>query len=408
MSFSISTGRSRCLQVVLLSATIASATAASGAEPLTEAAAIDRALSRPEFSAFAAAEVDEAEARVSAIRQFDNPEASVSREQVSGAGGSETEWQAGIVQPIDLSGRRASLRAAARAEVDAVEADVARRRQERVAAVRRAYAGCAAAEAKAEVAARFTARLREAVRIVTARTDAGDTAGYDLRRLRVEAGEAEAQERLATGDAAAECATLSHLTATPDVRPATSLAAMTTAARAAADRARPDLIARERRIEAASQRVTAARRARLPEIGVGVGYKFVENESGSASGPAISIGATLPIFDNGRAAIAEAQARQRALESELALARQDIAANVASARLRAQAAFEAAELAQAASDDAARLGTIAEAAYNGGEGGVVELVDAFRTSRDAEISIVELTERAVRAIIDLELAEGGL
>lgn len=397
-----------CGRASILSAALFSGVAAWAAEPLTEAGAIERALSQAEFTQLGEAEVDEAEARASGIRRFDNPEASVSREQVPGAGRSETEWQVGIVQPIDVSGRRSSLRAAARAEAGAVEAAVARRRQERIAAVRRAYAGCAGAQEKAGLAERYTARLREAERIVTVRTRAGDTAGYDLRRLRVEAREAEAQERLAMGEVAAECAALAQLTRTPEARPTAKLAVLLTRSRATGDPARPDLLARERRLDAAAARVTAARRARVPEIGVGVGYKLVDSDQGSASGPAISIGASIPIFNNGGAAIAEAQARVRVLEAEFALARQDVAASVAAARARAEAALDAAEAAEQARDDAARLGSIAEAAYQGGEGGVVELVDAYRTARDAEISIVELTERAVRATIDLDLAEGGL
>jgi cobalt-zinc-cadmium efflux system outer membrane protein len=54
------------------------------------------------------------------------------------------------------------------------------------------------------------------------------------------------------------------------------------------------------------------------------------------------------------------------------------------------------------------LGPIAEAAYQGGETGVVELVDAYRTARDAELEIVDLLERAARARIDLELAQGSI
>lgn len=405
--FSPSRGR-WCGRISFLSAAMLGGTGGWAAEPISEAAAIERALAVPEFSALGEAERDEAEARVSGIRRFDNPEASVNRESVSGAGRSETEWQVGVVQPIDLSGRRSSLRAAARAEASAIDADIARRRQERIAAVRRAYAGCAAAQEKNEIAQRYTVQVREAARIVTARTQAGDTAGYDLRRLRVEARDAEAQARLTQGEVVAECATLAQLTSTPEARTTASLRAILTSASSTEAARRLDLVARERRVEAAAQQVRAAERARLPEIGVGVGYKWVTSDGGTASGPALSIGAAIPLFNNGNAAIAEARARQRAREAELALARRDVAASVAAARARAEAATQAAEAAETAREDAARLGPIAEAAYQGGEGGVVELVDAYRSARDAEISIIDLTERAVGATIDLELAEGGL
>ena len=70
----------------------------------------------------------------------------------------------------------------------------------------------------------FVERLRAAERIVTARTRAGDTAGYDLRRLRVEARGAEAQARLLAGELAAECQALARLTGLADARPAATIA----------------------------------------------------------------------------------------------------------------------------------------------------------------------------------------
>jgi cobalt-zinc-cadmium efflux system outer membrane protein len=56
--------------------------------------------------------------------------------------------------------------------------------------------------------------------------------------------------------------------------------------------------------------------------------------------------------------------------------------------------------------DASRLSAIAQAAYEGGETGVVELIDGYRTARDAELEIVDHTERALRATITQSLAEG--
>ena len=392
-----------------LAAVLALAAAPLLAAPITESEAIDRALARPEFTALGEANRDEAQARIAGIRRFDNPEASVSRERISGSGRSETELQAGVTQPVDLSGARSALRAAARAEAGAVDADTARRRQERMADVRRAFVGCAASTDKARISSEFITRLREAERVVTARTRAGDTAGYDLRRLRVEARTAEAQGKLAAGEVAAECAALSRLAGEPDARPAEPIAAIALRATpTSAPETRPDILAREQRVLAASQQVRAAQRARLPEIAVGLGYKRVTADEGSAGGPVVSLGARIPLFNNGSAAIAEARARQRAREAELGLARREAEAAIAVAEARTDAAIAAARAAQGAAGDAARLGPIAEAAYEGGETGVVELVDAYRTARDAELEIIELLERAARARIDLELAQGSV
>lgn len=380
------------------------------ARPLTESEAISSALEQGDFAALGEGERAAAEARVRAIPRLDNPEANISRESVSGPAGNETEWQAGVTQPLDISGRRSSLRRAAQAEAEAVSADVARRRQQRIAEVREAYAGCAAASEKVAIAERYSARLREAERIVTLRTRAGDTAGYDLRRLRVEARSAEAELRIARGESAAECSALAGLTGIVDARPAVPLARLVPAFPASAARAaaasRQDILARQARAAAAEAEARAARQARIPDLSVGLGYKRLSNEAGSAGGPVAAVGVRIPLFSSGRAAADEARARQRVREAELALARREAEASIAVAAARASAAVSAAGEARQAADDAARLSTIAETAYQGGETGVIELIDAYRTGRDAELDIVELTERAVRATIAQSLAEG--
>lgn len=378
------------------------------AQPLTESQAIDRALAQPELRLLGEANRAEAEARIAGVRRFDNPEVEVSRESVSGDDRDETEWRLGVVQPIDISGRRSRLRAAARAELGAVAYDTARRRQELIGQVRRAYASCAAAVEKVRITAGFVERLREAERIVSARAGAGDAAVYDLRRLRVEARAAEARTALQEGEVRAACATLAALTGHAEARPTASLALLAAGLRPVASAAiRPDLAARQQRLAAASEQVRAAERARLPDLAVGVGVLHVQSNGGSATGPAVSLGMRVPLFDGGGPAIAEARARLRAREAELGLARREVDAAVAAAQARSTAALEAAERAQSAAEDARRLGPIAEAAYRGGEGGVVELVDAFRAARDAELEIVDHLERALLARVELDLARGA-
>lgn len=395
-------------RAAILVAAVSLASSPLAAQPLTETQAIERALAQPELDALGEANRAEAEARVAGVRRFDNPEVSVSRESLSGDGGDETEWQVGVVQPIDISGRRSRLRAAARAEVGAVQSDTARRRQERIAEVRRAYASCAAAVEKARLTDAFVERLREAERIVTARAGAGDAAVYDLRRLRVEARTAEAQLSLQEGEVHASCASLAALTGAPEARPTASILLLATSLPpSAAAVSRPDLMAREQRLTAAGEELRAAERARLPDLAVGVGLRQRESAEGSATGPVVSLGMTVPLWDGGGPAIAQARARLRAREAELGLARREIEATVAAARARSEAALEAAGRAEAAAEDARRLGPIAEAAYQGGEGGVVELVDAYRAARDAQLDIINHLERAVLARIDLDLAQGG-
>jgi cobalt-zinc-cadmium efflux system outer membrane protein len=375
------------------------------AQPLTEEQAIDRALGDADTRTRDAADRAAARAAVQAVPFLDNPEVSLSRSRLKGAT-RENEVEAGVTQPIDLSGRRASLRAAARAEAGAVDADIARRRQVMVADVRRAYAGCAASEEKSRAAARLAEQLRAAERIAAERTAAGDTAGYDLRRLRVEARAADAQAGLAMGELTAECAVLSALTGAPNARAQTPLAALAASTPPTANGDRADLIAQERRVVAARASASAANRARLPEVRIALGHRELEVMGASASGPVFSLNATVPLFGVGAQA-REARARAQSKAAELALSRRRADGELAAARARFTAARTALTAGQAAREDAGRLGTIAATAYEAGEVGVTELVDAYRAAHDAEVSIVELTERTIKAAIDLDLAQGG-
>jgi cobalt-zinc-cadmium efflux system outer membrane protein len=171
---------------------------------------------------------------------------------------------------------------------------------------------------------------------------------------------------------------------------------------------RADLLARQARLEAATLGVRAAERARIPEFAVGLGYKRITSAGESASGPVVSLGARVPLFNRGGAAISEARARQRAREAELGLAQREIEAAVAVAKARVDAALQALQSATQALDDARRLGPIAEAAYQGGEGGVTELVDAYRAAQEAEIEVIDLLERAALARVDAELSIGSV
>lgn len=370
--------------------------------PLTEEAAIERAFSREGLAARDTAQRAAADAEIGLIGPLDNPTVEVSRESAGG----ESEWQIGVVQPIDLNGRRGRLRAAARAEAEAVDADIARRRQVLAAGVRKAFVACAATRAEHDVRARHAKDLSEAERVSTARAQAGDTAVYDVRRVRVEQRAAEAELAQARGAVAGECGLLGALTGFPT--PTVELASITAVESGVgnATSSRADLLASERRLVAATQRVGAARASRLPQIAVGAGIKRVDDGTGTAYGPVVSLGVTLPVWTGGGAFVRREQALRSAQEAELSIARRTIEAEQATAAARASAAREAAVTAARARDDAGRLGAIAETAYQAGEIGVVELLDAYEAARDADLSVIAFAQAAAEAVVEYDLATG--
>ncbi|MBA4773813.1 MAG: TolC family protein [Sphingomonas sp.] len=367
---------------------------------MTEARAIALALAQEGIAARDDADRAAAAAEVDVIGPLDNPELDVVRE-----GGGQTEWQLSVVQPIDLTGRRAALRDAARADADAAASEIERRRQVLVADVRGAYVRCAAASAQAAVWKTYTADVAEALRIASARAEAGDTAVYDVRRVRVEASAAEAGRLQAEGEQGAGCAALAGLTGIAD--PAVAIEAITTlshAETAAGERA--DLTAQEQRIAAAEYRLSAAERARLPQLSVGAGVRAQETGTGTQYGPIISVGVSLPLWNGGGAAVRREDAMRTSLEAELAIARRRIAAEQSAASARLSSSQAAAVAAISARDDAGRLGTIANTAYQSGEIGVVELLDAYEAARDADLSVIAFALNAALAAIDYDLTTG--
>jgi cobalt-zinc-cadmium efflux system outer membrane protein len=369
-------------------------------ETLGEDTAIQRALAREGIAARDEADRMASAAEIEVIGPLDNPDVELSRE----SGGGESEWQLRVVQPIDLSGGRGALRAAARAEARAVETDIERRRQLLVADVRAAYVQCAASSAQLEIRERYVSELGEAERVSSARAEAGDTAVYDVRRVRVEQHSAEAQLAKARGERAAACALLAGLTGVED--PQVELESLTRLTSAVETSERADLLAQEQRILAASQRVSGAERARLPQIAVGAGIKRVDDGMDTAYGPVVSLGVTLPIWNGGGAAVRREQARRAALEAELLISRRRVAAEQAAVAAHLSAARDAAVTAARARGDAERLGTIAETAYRAGEIGVVELLDAYQAARDADLSVITLALDAAQAAVDYDLATG--
>jgi len=273
--------------------------------PLSQDVAVERALAREGIAAREDAARAASLAEIDTIGPLENPTVQLSRESVGG----ESEWEFGIVQPIDLNGRRGTLREAARAEAQAVEADIERRRQELVGEVRSAYVRCAAARATLDVLQRYVAELLEAGRVSTERAQAGDTAVYDVRRVRVEQRAADARLAVARGEVAADCAELSSLTGIED--PQVAIGGITTVASGMGEADRADLVAQEQRLFAATQLVEAARQARLPQIGVGAGLKRVDDGIGTSYGPVISLGVSLPIWNGGGAEVRRSEGCRR-------------------------------------------------------------------------------------------------
>ena len=256
-----------------------------------------------------------------------------------------------------------------------------------------------------------------------ARFAEGDLAGYDLRRLRV--ARASVGRRLLRADvalAAAERrlgsmvsgdATLSRVRpavamASGAVRPAASVPLDLISDRVAVDRAlarRPELAAARSAADALDAEASLARTSLMAGTAVTGGFK---QQSDGRSGLFLGVQLPIPVLDRRAGAVDAAAAEVDRAESELDLLRLVVAreASLANARL-AGAERQRALLGDSGIEQAAELLSIARIAYEEGEMGIVELVDAADAFLEARLLDISVTEELMHAIHELEHALGG-
>lgn len=398
-----------------LAAAAHAATAQGPVAPLEEEEVVRRALARPALEQQLRARVDLARADALAVRRWPNPEASWSHEQVRAGGTAEREDVASLSQRLDLSGRRGLRGDAAERRVEAASADVALLRLDVEAEARHAFADALALERRVSAVREAAQRLEAVTDAVTRRAASGDVAGYDRRRIEreralllgrldvEEGGLARARARLAALIGASDPAAPLALRGDLAVAPPPPVAALVERLSH-----RPDLRSLELEASAGELEARAGGRWLIPEVEVGGGLKTVDDGSGRDSGFAAALTIPLPFFSRDQGERLRGEARARAAQGRRSLALDAARADVAGLQAEASrlAAAAARHRARGAGEASALLRS-AEAAYRGGEVGVLELVDAYRTALDVDLALVELEWAARRTRIDLDRTSGA-
>ena len=172
---------------------------------------------------------------------------------------------------------------------------------------------------------------------------------------------------------------------------------------------RPDLLMLSRRADAADLERRAAARGWVPDITLGVGAKRSDNGIFQDNGAIVTLSIPLPLFDRQQAEEKRAAAAALNARAEYGLARSRAAGEVRGLQRQleqlAQAATAYRATAIAASTELLR---IAEAAYQGGESTVLELLDAYRGALEAELTALDLEWKAREARIDHDLLTGRM
>lgn len=357
------------------------------------------------------AAVDVARADALTVGRWPNPRLNVDRESVAGV----SEVLTTVLQPLPITGRRALERASANATADATERrtdDVLRRAR---ADLRLAYAELVAAQARERELTRSRDRLQELARILEKRETAGDAAGFDRLRAEREVLDVEADRVLAAAErtraqarlagffaAGTDPATLvvdERVTGAQDLPPVDVLYAR-------AERTRGESQALQKEIDSARLLLQAADRRRIPEPEIMAGTKS-STASGGDVGSVLAIQAVLPLFDRGRPERALAQARANQASAELETLHITLRAEIVAARAAAVEHRRAAErYREAALKNSGEVERIAQVSYDAGERGILELLDAYRTSSSARVRQAALDAAARESEIELEFVSG--
>jgi outer membrane protein, heavy metal efflux system len=347
----------------------------------------------------ALAELDQA-------RRLPNPQLRWEQERGRGALDGSREWSWMLSQTWDLGGSRGLLRSAAEQRIAEAEAGLAARRAALRLEVLQRFHATIAAESRRAAAARRALALAELESIAQRRTQAGDLAGYEARRLALSArearilAEARAAEVLAAREALAALVGPVAIGAGLDASPLTASDTDTQLANASVD-AHPELEALRRTLETALAAATAAQRWRVP-VEFGLGRKQIDTPASAEHALLLEVALPLPLFDRNQADAARRRSEADLARAELLTAQRRLAAERAALQADARQRVESAlayrdELVP----EARALGEIAARSFSAGELDVVGLLEALSAEAAVNDEAANLDFQARVALLGL-------
>lgn len=382
----------------------------SWAQEWTEAVVVQRFLDQSPYAREARARVAIAQAESRARTLYPNPSALYSRE---GAGLTEF-FQA--EQLIPISGRLKLLREAGAASVLATEADAAFSIWQARTSLRQAFYRLVASQTREAVYSSSLKEMGDVIRVLRERELQGEGSKFDRLRTERERAEVLAELALVRATTALDRAQMlaflpSDTTAPVNVSghmetPPLTLDASDLSQRALA--AREDYHAEQRRVDQYRAEQRAAQRLRFPEPIVTAGLKRADaGQRGIGYGPVVGVSVPLPVFNKGQAEVARSTAEQERASARLQLLSRQIRAavegNVHAFLVRSTARDEyRRELAEAGPE----LIRIATVAYQEGEINILQLLDAYRLQRQAQLRMIDIQALVKEAQVELERVVG--
>jgi len=384
--------------------------ASARGQELTEQEAVRLFLTRSPSAQEARAGTAIVEARTRSWSLWPNPHAGYDHE---GAGLTQI---ARVQQSLPLNGRLELLRQAGASAVRVAEREAEHNLWRLCSDMRRAFYDLLLAQEREAVLRDAIRQLQEVARILREREVHGEGSRFDLLRAEREQSELEAEwvsARAWTAQARGRLASFfdggvapGSIRARGDFGVAKELPLLPDLLPMALQN-RQDYQAENQQQERFEWEERAATRLRFPDPVFAVGFKRAEGLRGISYGPYVGFSLAVPFFDRGRARVAELQAELRRSSYRRELLDRQIQTEITGA-------YEAVQLHRQAADEyrlrfeaeGSELERIAQAAYQEGELGILELLDAYRVRRQSSLRTLELTAVSKQAEIELERAAG--
>lgn len=388
---------------LILLVSVPSVVVAAG-ETVTESDALRLFLEEsPRVRAVAAIE-ESAGAELRAGARVANPNFAYQIEDAAGVRDQFLTFQ----QELQVSGRRGLVRESAKAASSSAGLAATHQVQDDAYALKTSFYEVIYREKARDRMQHGAVLLERVVDILRHRENEGEGSGYDLLRAEQELDEARRETVRADADLSVARSRFGSffdpalgmdgamLTGGFDTTP-TSVDTDAAVDQALAQRA--DLRALLAEVDRRDLERRAARRRRFPEPTLTAGWKRTEATGLRDTGFVAGFNVPLPIFDRGQRSAARANADRQRVELEAEILRREIRAEVQAALARERAARETASgYGPEVERRAGELRTIAQLRYDEGESGILELLDAHRSSLAMEL-------RALSARYEGKIAE---
>ena len=382
------------------------------AQELTEKEALRRFETESPQARALAARVNVVRAETKGWSLFPNPSVGYTRED---AGGSKDDFLL-VQQTLPVTGRLGLLRRAGKAAVNATQAESSHVLLQLRSDLRSAFYDVLLAQEREAVLRQGVGELEEVVRILRLRELEGEGSAFDRLRAERELADigaelnaaevlrAQAQSRLASFFApGADSSSLTVKAGFSNRGPLPPLPQLV----ARALEGRRDYRAEEWKMERLRFERKAAERQRIPEPVLTAGVKTVRQLGTVSRGYVVAVTVPIPLFNRGQTEAARARAEHERVQMGREALQQRITTEVtaayATAKLRQRVASS---YVQELGEKGAELARIARLAYQEGEQGILELLDAHQVALFSQLRVLELLASAKQAEIELDRTVG--